>query len=175
MVLTPRLRQEIDAALAAEGYLSELEEAFRRGDIEDYPLFPQGQLTAWDTGYPRIPLWRHLKEEGHITESYARSMFRDLEAAAAVRHVKGRGFYGLRRALADLTEDETKDSRVLRALGGWADDSMRRRYQKKEDPKVLAKAAEVLESIWGELVKGSADPEQNQKTGPNADPNADPA
>ena len=43
--LHPELRAYLDHVLA-EGYLADLERAWQRGEIEDYPLFPAGKLVS---------------------------------------------------------------------------------------------------------------------------------
>jgi len=54
-----------------------------------------------------------------MAHSAALCAFKKSEACAGVPHVKGRGWYGLRRVAADLAEEITTDARVKDCLGGW--------------------------------------------------------
>jgi hypothetical protein len=56
----------------------------------------------------------------------ARFALKQLEAIAKVKHVEGRGWYGLRRVATDLAESDNADDRVKDRLGGWQDPPDRR-------------------------------------------------
>lgn len=75
-------------------------------------------------------------------------MFHELERLAKVAVIKGRGWYGVRRAGTDLAEDVETDERVLNSLTGHRDSAMRRLvYQDGERPEVLAQAAITRERV----------------------------
>lgn len=152
--LHPEARELIDRILQ-DGYLADLEAAYQRGEIDDYHLWPLGKLRGERKSvesYLRGPL---ITREGrrvrgkptHMHSTTLIAMFRRFERAVGIEPVKGRAFYGLRRTLADLGEDHTTDTRVLREVTGWKSDDTRRIYQKKRDPKVLKAAAETRHKV----------------------------
>lgn len=96
---TPAHRLAIDEYL--NGYLAQYEERYRRGEIDDYPLFPSGQLRDGRIAEFRADVrpWGYrqfLGDPAHGTGYYA------IESGARVRNVPGRGPYGLKYAIADL-------------------------------------------------------------------------
>jgi hypothetical protein len=139
--LTPEQRARFDHALG-EGYLSELEQSYKTGALDDFCLFPQGMLT-------REGKARRSFAQKHVARRTVLGWFRKLEAVAGVEHRHGRGWYGLRRQAADLMEDFTSDDRVLNAEGGWKDSRTRRKYQESERPKILAAAADARRQVRG--------------------------
>jgi hypothetical protein len=136
--LHPELRAYIEEIL--NGYLSELEAGRKAGIIDDYPLFPSGKLVDG-----RIPLERVLKYPTrtlHVTNALKHWIA--FEKAAGVKHVKGRGFYGLRRGLSDSAKDRCSDDRVLDRLTGHQDPNTRREFDLDEERDAdRARAAEV--------------------------------
>jgi hypothetical protein len=83
----------------------------------------------------------------HMNAASLISLFHDYERSIGLSPLPRRAWYGLRRVLADMGEDHTSDTRVLREITGWTHEETRRRYQKREDPKVLRAAAETRRSI----------------------------
>lgn len=77
--------------------------------------------------------------------------------------MENRAFYGLRRVLADLGEDETTDTRVLREVTGWRSEDTRKRYQKRRDKTVLRRAAETRHGVRQTLRGGT---EESEKSDP---------
>lgn len=117
--LHPELRTLVDEMLSF-GYLSDAEAAYRRGEVEDYHLFPAGRLK----GGKALP----ERCQGQPLGSTAiRDMFRTVEAAAGVEHQPGRSFYGLRRQATDLAPEFAQDARVLNRRTGHLDSSTRKR------------------------------------------------
>jgi hypothetical protein len=138
VMLTIAQRAAVDAALS--GYLSDYEAAYTAGEIRDYYLFPAGRFRA---GKAKL-----VHEPKPLTRDAALGMFRDLEAAAGVASIKGRGWYGVRRASTDLCEDVEQDERVLNAITGHKDSTVRRGvYQDGERPEVLKQAALTREKV----------------------------
>lgn len=134
VMLTPDQRRAVDAALA--GYLSDYESLYRAGEIADYPLFPANRFRKGKAKVSASPQ--------PLTRDAALKMFRELERVAGVETVKGRGWYGYRRAATDLAEDVEQDERVLNSITGHRDSTTRRLvYQDRERPEVLNKAAET--------------------------------
>jgi hypothetical protein len=137
IVLTAQQRAAVDAAL--DGYLFDYENAYRAGTIANYPLFPAGRFKK---GKAKIaPAPKPIQRDG------ARKMFLKLEKAAGVEHVRGRGWYGVRRVAADLAEDDTKDERVLNSITGHRDSATRREYQDPERFEILRRAAETRDRV----------------------------
>jgi hypothetical protein len=128
-------RAAIDAAMG-DGYLAELEAAFREKRLADYPLFPAGKLRKGKVPVREVPA-------SPMDRSTLTRYLRDLEDAAQVEHIDGRGWHGLRRAFTDLYPTATADARVLDQLGGWTQGSTMREgtYQDKESDSVAAESA----------------------------------
>jgi hypothetical protein len=145
VVLTPEQRRAVDDALA--GYLSKYEAAWRDGEIEDYYMFPGSRMRALDATGRR---WIRRVREGvkPMSRDGARVAFKALEAIAKVEHIKGRGWYGLRRQAADMAETATTDDRVKDRLGGWQDSETRKSiYQDRETDALRAEAANVRRQL----------------------------
>jgi integrase len=125
---------------ALSGYLSELETAYKAGDLADYPLFPAGRLVK---GVAKVRL--RLQP---LNRSAALKMFRKVERLAGVPTVLGRGWYGVRRTATDLAEDVETDERVLNSISGHRDSKTRRlKYQQNNRPEVLAQAAAARQRL----------------------------
>lgn len=132
--LHPELRALVDEVLAT-GYLTEVEAAYGRGEIEDYFLFPAGKLRRGI-----VPVERATKQP--LDKTAIRTMFVDVERKAGVEHQEGRAFYGLRRQATDLAPEFEADARVLNTLSGHTDSATRERiYQEKQNERVRARAA----------------------------------
>jgi len=78
-----------------------------------------------------------------ITRDAMRKALHGLEAAAGVRWVDGRGWYGMRRVATDAAPNYTSDRRVLDKLGGWTAGSTAREdtYQERGDELLIAETA----------------------------------
>lgn len=146
IMLTASQRAAVDGALA--GYLSHYENAYRAGEISDYPLFPAGR-----TKEGRSKLVPNPKP---LSRDAARKMFMELEEVAGVVHVPGRCWYGVRRVATDLAEDVTTDERVLNSITGHKDSATRRLYQESERMEILRGAAETREKVRRGTVAESA-------------------
>lgn len=137
ILLTASQRAATDAALS--GYLSHFENAFRAGEVADYPLFPAGRFKEGKAKLVATP--KSLSRDG------ARKMFKELEGIAGITHVPGRSWYGVRRTATDLAEDIMKDERVLNSITGHRDSATRRTYQDHERREILVRAAETREKV----------------------------
>jgi hypothetical protein len=145
VVLTPEQRRAVDDALS--GYLAKYEVAWNAGEIEDYYLFPGSRMRSLDATGRR---WVRRVREGAkpMSRDGARVAFKALEAIAKVKHIQGRGWYGLRRQAADMAETATTDDRVKDRLGGWQDSETRRSiYQDRETDVLRAQAANVRRQL----------------------------
>lgn len=140
MDLHPELRALVDEVLST-GYLAEAEAAFRRGEIEDYFLFPAGKLRRGT-----MPLERATRQP--LSYMAIRSMFVAVEQLAGIKHQQGRSFYGLRRQATDLAPEFAQDARVLNRLTGHTNSTTRERvYQDPHNERVRARAAEARGSM----------------------------
>lgn len=149
--LIPEQRALVDGALDLEtGHLRDFERAYLAGELEDYPLFPGGELQ--DGKLPFQQPFVHMHRRTLLT------YFHKLEAAAGVEHMGGRAFYGIRRRSTDETRKHTKDERVLDASGGWTPHSGTRGkiYMNPDDPDVRKAAARVRR-----LTRGYAEADAN--------------
>lgn len=127
-------RGRIDQALGEGGHLYELEQAWQRGEIEDYHLWPGCRMS--ESGVHLKTYLRgsrkHPGDPGPMSHGGLSELFHRYERAIGIESVKGRAFYGLRRTMSDLAEDVETDTRALREITGWKNDETRRRYQKKK-------------------------------------------
>jgi integrase len=139
--LSPSMRATVDESLA--GYLSELEKTYQRSGT-DYPLFPANRLVKNVARGTSI---------APIGKSGALALFHDLERAAGITPVPGRGWYGLRRIASDLAEDHETDGRALNAITGHTSDDMRRNvYQARRRAKVLARASTARQAARNQAI-----------------------
>jgi integrase len=116
---TEVLRREI-----ASGYLMEDE-----GTRADDPLFPGS------TGKP-------------VSRTQVRNWFREAEKLAGIKHVRGRGPYGLRRAGVDGAKAEGADRDALMQFGGWTDTQMPDRvYASAEQEAAGKRARDIREKV----------------------------
>lgn len=140
IALTQTQDDTLRDAIGASGHLADLEEAYRGGEISDYPLFPAGELVkgriAWDG-------------KTLMNRRTALAQFYAVEKAAGVEPIDGRGWYGLRRGFSDLTRVETTDERVRDAAGGWTTGSETRSriYMDPNDLSVIEEAARVRRKV----------------------------
>ena len=126
------------------GYLGKLEAAYQAGLIDDYPIFPQGELQKGKSA-----LVAHFKV---ADRSWIRTQVDCLETLAGVEHRAGRGWRGVRRRIADLNENLCNDRRVLDHEGDWASLSTRGRvYQEAESRGVMQAGARLREKLRAQL------------------------
>jgi hypothetical protein len=145
VVLTPEQRRAVDDALG--GYLAKYEAAWLTKEIEDYFLFPGSRMRMLDES-GRRGVRRVRAGAKPLSRDGARQLFKDLEAIAEVDHIRGRGWYGLRRQAADMAETATTDDRVKDRLGGWQDSETRKSiYQDRETDALRAQAASVRRQL----------------------------
>lgn len=174
ILMTAFERAHLDLALTV-GYLRLLEAAYRRGEIKDYPFFPQGQLPGSRTARGLLPNRPGLRDparpfardyrtpetptatvERHATakpvgQRAILGWFDRAEAKAGVAKVEGRGPYGVRRAFVDAGKELKISREGLTALGGWADPQMADRiYADEEARYALQEARDVRARIRGE-------------------------
>lgn len=134
--LHPELRALVDRVLT-EGYLSDAEAAYQRGELADYFLFPAGRLRQGKAPAARV-------DRQPLGPTAIRNMFCEVERLAGVEHQPGRAFYGLRRQATDLAPEFAQDARVLNRLSGHAESSTRERvYQDQQNELVRARAAKA--------------------------------
>jgi hypothetical protein len=144
VVFTPDQRRAWDAYLS--GQMREYEDAWQRGELRDYPVFPG--FHKWRGG--AVESWspRDAERMQPMGRDGARVAFHFVEKIAGVPEIPGRGWYGLRRIASDLAEDETTDDRVKDRLGGWRDSRTRQRiYQDRLTHALRTEAAKVRRAI----------------------------
>lgn len=132
ITLDSAARAAIDAELVT-GYLRQLEDLYAAGRLDDYLLFPGGGLTNGVVDIDMlVPVHkRTLNDRWH-----------ELEEAAGIPHIEGRGAYGFRRTSTDLVPDHESDTRAQDALFGHTPDDTRGSvYQDPARPEDSAKAA----------------------------------
>jgi integrase len=181
--LTPEERASIDRALA--GYLKHLEEAYRQGLREDYPIFPSGRLR-YDVPPSRWPKRQRADMEDQQPTRRAKlsvsnrpigkrgllDLFHELEELAGVTPVQGRGWYGIRRKATDVYEDYETDERVLNdQTGHRSSDTRRRVYQEKEREEIRAKSARTRRRVRSAAFRRAAEqPDDISADGTEAPP-----
>lgn len=146
IALEARLLASVDDAL--EGYLCEFEQLYQAGKIENYPMFPGGQLKK-GVADPANP--ESLKP---ITKGAARVWFRELERAAGVQSEHGRAWYGVRRILTDLAPTLTNDSVVLQHIASTSERMLDVIYRDRENRSAQVKAGQV----WSQIRFGTDTP-----------------
>lgn len=139
--LGSRLREEM-----VIGYLSELEERYRK-EGRDYALFPKGRLRA---GKARADGGRGLESVG---ESWLNERFHDLEKAAGVKHVEGRAWHGVRRAVVDQYKKKGVPKAARNAALGYEKDSNvpDEIYENPVDRQAIKDGQEAHRSILDDL------------------------
>lgn len=149
-VLVELTDREFTAATHAltVGYLRNLEAG---GD--DYPLFPQGQLSGGRKGDDPVAVERHRAAK----PVNRRSLLTWLHAAedkAGVEAVSGRANYGLRRLMLDAAVEGGLDPEAVQELGGWTDsDTPNRVYRNKVRKEAALRARDARARIKGEVAE----------------------
>jgi hypothetical protein len=112
----------------------------RRG-AKPAALFPGGQLRKGIAD----PAGKYAQQS--VTPDAARGWFRELEAAAGVQHVEGRGWYGLRRILTDTAPRFTSNELTLNVLAGTSTEMRNTVYQDPDSLEARINAANTYEQI----------------------------
>lgn len=112
-----------------------------RGEITNYPLFPQGRLIE---GVASV-----VKNESYApaTRDAVRKWFHEVECAAGLEPVKGRGWNGLRRLTMDQAPAETANELTLNTLSSTSTAMRNSRYQDRESEAAALDAARVAERL----------------------------
>lgn len=128
VVLTRAQRHVLTRAILW-GHLANLEEAYQRGEIDDYYLITGGYLHQGRDHRDR-PVQRARVENAasHWTRSAMRKAWKTLQELAGVEDVKGRNWYGMRRRQADEADALEVRPGVKNRLGGWTKTSTREDY-----------------------------------------------
>jgi hypothetical protein len=172
--MTPAERAVLDLAMTV-GYLRELEAAYQKHAVADYPLFPAGQLPggrAHRRGFPSDPekpaSWRvpevptaTVARHANATSVARKTIsewFEAAEAKAKVTKLAGRGAYGVRRAFVDAGKSLKISREGLTALGGWADPQMADRIYAEEDQRYAREEARDVRA----RIRGESDPASTQ-------------
>jgi hypothetical protein len=137
LALTEEQRTAVEHAL--ETVLAKAEAVYdSAAPHTDYYLLPSGRLVQGAATVERA-------RRAPLTRDALRKAFHELEVAAGVVPVEGRGWYGLRRIATDAAPNYTSDRRVLDKLGGWTAGSTTREdtYQNREDELLIAETAAV--------------------------------
>jgi integrase len=134
----------------ATGYLRDVEAAYQAHALDDYRLFPQGQMPGGRSGAPVATVARHADAQP-LDERTLIVWFREAEALAGVESQRGRAFYGLRRQAVDAAKEGGISREGLQHLGGWSDSQVPDRIYADQESKVhRAEAAQVRARIRGE-------------------------
>lgn len=139
--INPDMREYLEWVLE-DGYLSELEASYQRGELEDYPIFPAGRFRGGKATVEQVRA--NLKP---ITHSYAIKLWHKFERAAGVEQMLNRGFYGLRRSLADWASRYSKSDRAKNQLTGHASTKTREGIYMDVDEEDRAEAAVVRQQV----------------------------
>lgn len=151
-------------------YLSDLEAARAAGTIADYPLFPAGQMPGGRSGAPKATVDRHATAK-HMDRRTVVALFTATETAAGVKHVPGRGAYGLRRVAVDEAKARKISRDAMREHGGWSDNQMPDSvYADQDAERFRDEARDVRADIRGETpVENGENDQQTTNTASEAE------
>lgn len=144
--LTPGQLASAKAAVTT-GYLRDLE-----ANGGDFPLFPGTQLVGnrKHGGAAGVAHERHANAAilgARIIDRW----WKRLEKSQGIAHLKGRGFYGIRRVQVDQAVAEGISKDGLKEHGGWADTQVPERiYREQERTTARVEAMKVRAKIRGE-------------------------
>lgn len=149
------------------GYLRLLEAAYMAHEIEDYPLFPGGQMPGsrahlfrkQKNGAARSPhgpaaptatVERHANAAPVLTRTI-RDWFHEAEDLAGVEQVPGRASYGLRRVAVDAALGFGISEDGMQEHGGWLDAQTPNAIYKDQNKSAARKEArDIRARIRGE-------------------------
>lgn len=168
ILLTKEQRAHVDHEMR-DGYLRDVEATYRRGKIKNYPLFFGGRLSPYrDFTKPLSPL----------SAGGLRKLFNALEKSANVSHQTNRGWYGLRRSLADLAQEIAEETegamgpesrastllteRSLNSITGHRLTASRKRYQKRSSDATLQHASRIRGNTRRRLADGTRVPKPSE-------------
>jgi hypothetical protein len=142
-------RRALEYALL-DGHLHDLEAAYRRGDIVDYPMVPGGPM---DGG--KVPL--SSASARPISLSTLRRLYQAWERLADVPTRAGRGWHAYRRAAVDAAVDLHDNPEVLARVGAWSahSDVRARIYRARSDDRVAVEAERVRARLRASWRRGS--------------------
>ncbi|MEX2584351.1 MAG: hypothetical protein WD766_13865 [Gemmatimonadota bacterium] len=144
--------------------MAEAEAAHRRGEIQEYFLFPAAKLRKGKAPVAQC-------EVQPLNPTAVRDMFRYVEDLAGVPHQPGRALYGLRRQATDLAPEFEHDSRVLNRLSGHKESTTRERiYQDPKNERVAARAAKARRKMRRHL-RALTEGDGNEAAEPTIAPN----
>ena len=116
--------QVSSAQRALDGYLADRETAWQ-AESKDYDLFPGGKLRrVYRVKAPRVTTGKSSSRP--VAGNTIRKWFREaeelvkLDDGSSLKHVNGRGAYGIRRIHVDVANKEGISRLGLRAAGGWS-------------------------------------------------------
>lgn len=141
VAMLPEQRLALDRAL--ETFLRVCEASYQAKAIADYYIFPS-RIRMDGTAYP------HNADDYHpVGRQQMLRDFHELERISGVEVIERRGWYGLRRLIADLASDNETDARVLNAYQGWAAGSTVREstYHLRDSLKIAGKGAELRAKV----------------------------
>ncbi len=165
MWMTEWQRLVLEWALA--NHLRQWEDMYQAGQLVTYPLFPACRLNSRKPALSLI----------HLSEPGLRLQFNHAERIAKIKHVPGRGWYGLKRRAQNILEDlgrgddriaglltgsdqqseETDGDALRNALSGHSAKSTRELYQRHDRPEIWERAIIVLTALRRQL-GGEPDP-----------------
>jgi hypothetical protein len=153
---TDRQRAYVEAAMR-DGYLSDLEDAYQAGTIEDYYLAP-GEFLA--RGKAQLKNANALISKKGLTKWWL-----SLEQAAVVEHVKGRLWYGeRRRRLQDIEKDKDASPTAKNRTSGHSHTQTREIYVGKMDDVFREESKDLRE-------RTRPDADETQELTPDSDTN----
>jgi hypothetical protein len=131
MVLSASQREYLRRAMGT-GFLREVEAAYQAGELEDYYLIGSMDLIRRknpDGTTQRVAQVKNAHKAMH--KRNLNRLWKIFERQAGVQYLKGRAWYGMRRIMADIAEDQISDKRVLNRMGGWTRTETREGYQEE--------------------------------------------
>ena len=135
---------------ALSGHLAALETLYETGKIEDYPLFPSGQMTGGRRDVHRALCRPSQASAPPIHRRAVLAWFHEAERLAGIPQVKGRGWYGLRRASVDGAKAAEISPDGLKQFGGWSGTEIPEQvYAEKQSRRSIEEASKVRAKIRG--------------------------
>ena len=146
--LIPTQLAAVRAALA--GHLAPLENLYKTGEIKDYPLFPSGQMTGGRRDVQSAICRPSQAGAPPIHRRAVLVWFHEAERLAGIPEVRGRGWYGLRRASVDGAKDAQISPDGLKQFGGWSGTEVPDQiYAERQSKRSIKEASTVRAKIRG--------------------------